>query len=235
MKIALVDDDASSVKKLEQLLVDNFGGSTEIRRFSCGEELLSDFIPGAFELIILDIYMGELTGVQTASLIRGKDKHVKLVFCSSSNEFASESYEVNACYYLKKPFTSDEFSAMLDRLEPDKMELNRILRLPGGREIRLRSVMYADYSAHYMTFHLNGGADTVVRMSFADAEDKLCRYDFFCTPSKGVIINFYEVASLGSDVFVMKDSSSVPISRRRYKEVTQAYAKFRFNLLRQGS
>lgn len=235
MKIALVDDEPVSIANLEQLLIDNFGNYAEIQRFSCGEELLSDFTPGTFELIILDIYMDGLTGVQTARVIRGKDNHVKLVFCSSSNEFASESYEVNACYYLKKPFTPDEFSAMLTRLEPDTMELNRVLRLPGEKNIRLRNIIYADYSAHYMTFHLNDGVNTVVRMSFAEAEDKLCRYDFFCTPSKGVIINFYEVASLGSDVFVMKDSSSVPISRRRYKEVTQAYAKFRFNLLRQGS
>lgn len=235
MKIALVDDDASSVENLEQLLTDNLGDCAEIQRFSCGEALLDGFVPNIFELIILDIYMGGLTGVQTARLIRGKDKHVKLVFCSSSNEFASESYEVNACYYLKKPFTSDEFSAMLDRLEPDTMALNRVLRLPGEKIIRLRSIIYADYSAHYMTFHLTDGADTVVRMSFAEAEEQLCRYPYFCTPSKGVIINFYEVASLGSDVFIMKDSSSVPISRRRYKEVTQAYANFRFNLLRQGS
>lgn len=235
MKIALVDDDASSVENLEQLLTDNLGDCAEIRRFSCGEELLSDFTPGVFELIILDIYMGGLTGVQTARLIRGKDKHVKLVFCSSSNEFASESYEVNACYYLKKPFTPDEFTAMLDRLEPDKMELNRIVHLPGGQSVRLRSIVYADYSAHYMAFHMNDGANAVVRMSFSEAQEQLCRYPYFCTPSKGVIINFYEVASLGSDVFIMKDSSSVPISRRRYKEVTQAYANFRFNLLRQGS
>ena len=39
---------------------------------------------------------GELTGIDVARLIREKDKEVKLVFCTSSNEFAGESYEVNA-------------------------------------------------------------------------------------------------------------------------------------------
>lgn len=232
MKIALVDDEEESAEKIERLLTDNLGASAEIRRFSSGEEFIGNFSAGDFDVVFLDIYMPGITGVQTAKFIRGTDKHVKLVFCSTSNEFASESYAVNACYYLKKPFGSSEFSAMLERLEPEKTENDRILRLPGGRAVKLKSIIYADYSAHYMNFHTSDGENTSVRMSFAEAEEKLCKYPYFCSVSKGVIINFYEIESRTRDVFIMKDGSGVPISRRRYKDVMHAYARFNFDILR---
>ena len=232
MKIALVDDEEESAEKIERLLTDTLGGSAEIRRFNSGEEFCKSFAAGDFDVVFLDIYMPGITGVQTAKFIRGTDKHVKLVFCSTSNEFASESYAVNACYYLKKPFDSSEFSTMLDRFEVEKTGNDRILLLPGGRAVKLKSIIYADYSAHYMNFHTSDGENTSVRMSFAEAEEKLCKYPYFCSVSKGVIINFYEIESRTRDVFIMKDGSGVPISRRRYKDVMHAYARFNFDILR---
>jgi len=233
MKIALVDDDAASVESLERLLRENISGGAQTSRFSSGEEFLDSFVPGSFDVIFLDIYMGGLTGVQTARAVRAKDRYVKLVFCSASNEFASESYEVNACYYLKKPFTQPSFSAMLDRLDPDETDFDRVVRLPDSRAVRLRSIIYADYSAHCVVFHIKNGENAVVRMSFSSALSLLCPHPYFCSPSKGVIINFYEIASRTRDVFVMSSGESIPISRRRYKEVMHAYAHFRFHILRE--
>ena len=233
MKIALVDDEEESAVKIERLLTDNLGDSAEIRQFNSGEEFIAGFSAGDFDVVFLDIYMPGITGVQTAEFIRSTDKHVKLVFCSSSNEFASESYAVNACYYLKKPFDYSEFSAMLERLEPEKTGNDRILLLPGGRAVKRKSIIYADYSAHDMKFHTSDGGKTAVRMSFAEAEEKLCAYPYFRSVSKGVIINFYEIESRTRDVFIMKDGTGIPISRRRYKDVMHAYARFNFDILRQ--
>ena len=41
--------------------------------------------------------MGDLTGVDVARKIRETDHNVRLVFCTTSNDFANESYEVAAC------------------------------------------------------------------------------------------------------------------------------------------
>ena len=233
MKIALVDDDEESAEKLERLLTDNLGDCAVIRRFNSGEEFIENFSAGDFDVVFLDIYMLALTGVQTARIIRNTDKRVKLVFCLTSNEFASESYEVNACYYLKKPFTLQSFSSMLARLDPDETGFDRVVRLPDSKIIRLRSIIYADYSSHRVVFHIKNEKNAVVRMSFADAQTLLCSHAYFCTVSKGVIINFYEIESRTRDVFIMSDGESIPISRRRYKDVLNSYAQFRFHILRQ--
>lgn len=55
---------------------------------------MAAWTPGMCDLVILDIFMGGVTGMDVAREIRRSDREVKLVFCTTSNEFASESYEV---------------------------------------------------------------------------------------------------------------------------------------------
>lgn len=78
--------------------------------------------------------MDKLTGVDVARKIRERDSNVKIVFSTTSNEFASESYEVNACYYLRKPFGRDKVKVMLDRLNLTEIEKMRTVKLPGWHQ-----------------------------------------------------------------------------------------------------
>lgn len=181
MKIALVDDDPRALAQLEQYLTEQLGRETEISHYGSGEALLADWRPGAFELVVLDIYMGGATGMEVARRLRAGDGQVRLAFATSSNDFASESYEVGACYYLRKPFRPEGVRAMLERL---------------------------------------------------DLEPLLCAYPCFCGICRGVVVNFHEVAGRQEDVFLLKDGTRLPISRRRLREVQEAYSAFRFDRLR---
>lgn len=108
MRIALVDDDANAQAVLLRLLTEQIGSTHEITCFSGGEAFLEAWSAGRYELVILDIFMGSLSGMDVARRIRRTDGDVRLVFATSSNEFASESYEVNASFYLRKPFGAPE-------------------------------------------------------------------------------------------------------------------------------
>ena len=130
MKIALVDDDPRALAQLEQYLTEQLGRETEISHYGSGEALLADWRPGAFELVVLDIYMGGATGMEVARRLRAGDGQVRLAFATSSNDFASESYEVGACYYLRKPFRPEGVRAMLERLD---LEFRRVLFRSGRR------------------------------------------------------------------------------------------------------
>lgn len=151
MKIALVDDDPRALAQLEQYLTEQLGRETEISRYGSGEALLADWRPGAFELVVLDIYMGGATGMEVARRLRAGDGQVRLAFATSSNDFASESYEVGACYYLRKPFRPEGVRAMLERLDLEALERSRRLRLPDGSQVVLRSIRYAASDGHRVT------------------------------------------------------------------------------------
>ena len=106
--------------------------------------------------------------------------------------------------------------------------------LPDGATVALRSILYADYAAHCVTLHRQGGQCTVCRAAFAQVEALLCAYPYFFSPSKGIVVNFYEVAAQKGDTFQMSDGSVLPISRRRAREVLDAYSSFLFQRLRKG-
>ena len=98
--------------------------------------------------------------MDVAREIRKSDREVRLVFSTTSNEFASESYEVNACYYLLKPFGKDRVKAMLDRIDLAQLEKMRTVQLPDGTTIVLRDIIYADYAAHCTTLHCKHGRNS---------------------------------------------------------------------------
>jgi two-component SAPR family response regulator len=111
MRIALVDDEIAQLQQLRDLISEELNELVhntphKIDGFRSGQSFLDHWTAGSYDVIILDIFMGSMIGVDVAKRIRDTDPEVKLVFCSRSNEFAAESYQVNAQYYLVKPASS---------------------------------------------------------------------------------------------------------------------------------
>ena len=234
MKIAIVDDDRTMYDRLKIYLGELLADEVNLLYYPSGEAFLAAWKPQAFDLVILDIFMDRITGMEAAREIRRTDRDVKLVFCTTSNEFASESYEVTACYYLHKPFDRERIKAMLDRIDLTQIEKRRVVQLPDGTSAVLRDILYADCAAHCVTLHNKRGEDTVVRTAFSQIEALLCAYPYFLSPTKGVVVNLYEVTAQSGDTFTLRDGSRIPISRRRAKETIDAYSAFRFDQLRKG-
>ena len=113
----------------------------------------------------------------------------------------------------------------------EALERSRRLRLPDGSQVVLRSIRYAASDGHRVTLHCKDG-DRTLRTSFAAVEPLLCAYPCFCGICRGVVVNFHEVAGRQEDVFLLKDGTRLPISRRRLREVQEAYSAFRFDRLR---
>ena len=140
MKIALVDDELNQLLHLKKLLASQLDtlipeASHLIDTYRSGQSFLDHWTAGQYDVIILDIFMGGITGVEVAKEIRRTDRDVKLVFCSHSNEFATESYEVNARYYLLKPATPGSITNMLQRLNLEMIQLQEFVTLPDGHDV----------------------------------------------------------------------------------------------------
>ncbi len=235
MRIALVDDDVQQLDALRLMLssvLDSLGVElTGMDAFSSAEGFCTAWQPGSYDIILLDIFMGEENGVDLARRIRTQDMDVALAFCTSSNEFASESYEVGAGYYLQKPISPENLTAMVRRLDLARIQRNRLLRLPDGFRCLLRNILYTEYSNHSVTFHIWDGEPHSVYMSHGEAETLLTHYKHFCCINKGSIVNLAMVKKITATEFLMRDGQVLPISRRRYKEVQEAYNRYHFEKL----
>lgn len=145
MKIAIVDDSIKDREYLQKEIQEIFFRRTknhiEITTFKSGEELLEYFYDNKegnaslFDIVFLDIYMEDITGVDTARAIRKIDEDVKPIFITTSNEFASESYEVKAEDYLIKPFNKERleknFRETCDKEEKERQDI-KVFRKQSG-------------------------------------------------------------------------------------------------------
>lgn len=233
MKIALVDDEKRQLDILKDTLtvaLAELGLDAEnIECFDAGDVFLAGMEAGKYDIIILDIYIDNLNGVDVARRIREVDEEVALAFCTSSNEYASQSYEVDARYYLQKPITKEKVSAMLKRFNLAKIERNLSVRLPDRSRVPLRHILYTEYLDHSVMFHLKGQDPHTVRTSQGEIETLLLSHKGFFVINKGCVVNFGQVRSISTNAFVMQNGKTVTIARRRFKEIETAYKQYLFD------
>lgn len=236
MRIALVDDEIAQLQHLQQLLSAELNTlmrhtNHQIDTFCSGEDFLNRWKEGSYDVIVLDIFMGGPTGVDVAKRIRQTDLEVKLVFCSRSNEFAAESYQVNAQYYLVKPATVGSVSNMMKRLIPDLTQQETVT-LPDGNVVLLRQILFTEYYNHVVYVHLKDGQVHRLRTNHIIMEELLIPCGYIFSPSKGLLLNFYEITQATDNSALMSDGTTLPVSRRKSKEFSSAYTKFRFQKMR---
>ena len=232
MKIAVVDDLLYEAESLHDILSAELEkkGLTDyhISLFSSGEEFLADYSAGTYDLIFLDIFMDKLSGVDVARHIRSVYDTVSIVFFTTSNEFAAQSYEVDAAYYLNKPIDKDKIASVLEKLNFSRMKNQRFIELPDSTRLLLSDIMYTEKFKHSLTFYLNRRESKSVTLNHAQAEELLNSYEEFNTVGQGTIINFEYVDSLSPDGFIMTDGTVIPIARRRLKEIKDIWTRYCF-------
>ena len=167
MKIAIVDDIKGEAERLSGLVAHYlsthglFCDQTDL--FASGEAFLEHFEPARYDIIFLDIYMSGMTGMETARRIREEDTNCSLLFVTTSPDFAIDSYDVNATYYLLKPIDEAQVTRALDRCNMDRIERDRYVMVPSqGKNVRLflHNIAYTEYvSRRIMVYMKDGGGD----------------------------------------------------------------------------
>ena len=235
LHIAIIDDspeDRRTIRhNMDRCLESRNLPSADYHEFESGESFLTDFRKGSYELLFIDIFMKALTGIETGTVIRDIDPDVKIVFITSSNEFAAESYRVRADYYLLKPLTYKNFRDMLlaIRFFSDPKSPDSFLLLPDESRIAYDDIIYTDYHNHYVYFHRRSSSkEWKIYMSQSEIENLLCQRSNFVSCSRGVIVNFDHVIKFTDSVLYLKGGKTVPVSRRRLAAVKKAYSDFIF-------
>lgn len=238
MRTAIVDDRADDreflAKELYGALRERGYGAAAIDAYEGGEQLLEAFDRGSYDLIFLDIYMKGINGIETGAEIRKKDRDVRLVFITTSNDFAAESYSLRADYYLLKPFSREDILRALDCIDLSDFERKRVAVLPDGSEIPLHDILYSEYFNHRITIHLINGRKKKLRASQLEMEKLLCANDFFATSMKGMIVNLEYVQRIDEGMIYLEEGHCLPVSRRRSSDIRRAHAAILFRSVRKS-
>ena len=117
IRVAVCDDSPEFLQRAVNMVErwsEQSGTPAEIYRFDNGDALLAKNAVTHMDIIFLDIIMPLQNGIDTAKELRQSDNAVKIIFLTSSPEFALDSYEVKAQGYLLKPVTYEKVKETLD-------------------------------------------------------------------------------------------------------------------------
>lgn len=196
-------------------------------------DLLAEMERGTrYDVLFLDVLMPEETGIDTAAEIRGYDSNVKIIFLSSSAEFAVQSYTVGAYFYQLKPIWEESFFRLMDSALSacDKEQTNSlIVRCKTGiTRIELRRLEYCEVIHHTLLFHLTSGKVLESIGSMDELSRQLEPYGRFLRPHRSYLINLEHVQELSYRAVTMSCLAQIPLPRGKYHEVKTAYLKFAF-------
>lgn len=234
LKLAICDDMPQEREALRRFLESYFaqaGYEYEITEYMCGEPLAADYEDGDgdFDLIFLDIFMGELNGLETAKKIRGHNETVPIVFLTTSPDFALEGYEVRAMGYLLKPLVQEKAVALLDHfLREEYAESQKSLLIREGTHVmRLthREIVYIASSNAVLLLHTEKGETHRLYRKLGELEAELGGFGFLrCHQS--FLVNLEHVSETVQSEFMMSDGARVPIRRQDAKKMRDAYFEY---------
>jgi len=179
------------------------------------------------EMLLLDIEMGAMNGVELAKELRQvqKDTMLQLVFITGFPDFIAEGYEVDALHYLIKPVVPAKLFSVLDKAVTNLAKVEKHLRVTYDRRmdfIPLSKIYYIEAQRQYVLIHAEDG-EYRMKTSLAETKGALDEYFFQC--QRSFLVNLRYVAQVKNDCVILKNGIEVPIGRGMAEKIGKEIIK----------
>lgn len=232
MRIAVCDDDERELAILSGLLTEyqlSRERSLDCCFFQSGTDFLCSMKGGEYDLVLLDVLMPGVNGIQAARELRERDKNVKLIFLSSSPEFAVESYSVGTYYYLLKPANANSLFPLLDQIADEMLAQDDQGFILKSRESIVRvsfsALEYVEVINKKVFFHMSDGVYHEVTAALTDFEETLLSRPEFIKTHRSYFVNLSYVQTIGANSIMTKNGHTIPLSRQRRSHVQDTYMR----------
>ncbi len=234
LKIAVCDDSPTFLDNAVSFInkwSEQSGIATEVHTCENGDELISLTASTRIDVVFLDIIMPLLNGIDTAKELRARDSAVRIIFLTSSPEFALESYEVKAQNYLLKPVSYEKIKESLDECarffsyEPLNIVIKTVF---GYQKIYFQDIEYAEAQNKRVIFYLRSGKEAEAVEPLYSFEDKLIDANGFFKCHRSYIVYIPNVDHFGNTEITTKSGKIIPIARGYAKAFKDAYFALMF-------
>ncbi len=225
LTIAICDDNEDQIKELLRLLGEWSADkpfALNIDEYISAESFLFSYPDKPCDLILLDIEMKRLNGMELAKKLRSDGNMLPIVFITGYSEYMNDGYEVEALHYLLKPVDKVKLFAVLDRYIKRHTSENEILLSCDGGNLHISPEMIVYCEAVGKKTHVHLQDKTLVcTMGISNMKNILPEEFIFC--HRSYIVNLRYVRSIGKAEIALDSGKNLPLSRRLYKEVNDRF------------
>lgn len=211
-------------EKLGKQLIDTY----KIYSYSSGKEMLETLETHKYHLVFLDMYMGDILGIEVAKKLREVDGQTIIIFATSSTDFAVEGYEVRAFHYLVKPIMKLQAIGAIEAAINHIVEKeDRYVLLPiqeGLIKIKVQDIYCIECVGRKTLVSILGDSVTCT-YNINTLEEKLDHLGFIRC-HRSFIVNLKYIKFLKNGVIIMENEQEILLSKYRQKEVKVRLAEF---------
>ena len=230
MKIAICEDEIEQQLILEHMLHEmKLGLSFQLSKFSCGEDLVRAYDNNErFSVILLDMQMKGMNGIQTAERIRRFDNNCKIIIVTSILEYAVDGYKINAIDFILKPVMKEKlYQALkkaLSRLQREQVQTFTIITRDKTVVIKLEEILYIESSGRKVNVVCTGGAHTS-NQNITDMEQQLSTKGF-SRISRYYLVNLKHIKEMGTKKAHLDTGISLVIGDKNRDKVKAEYLEY---------
>ena len=238
MKIAICDDEAICRSQLFDMVEDYREARKDreltFEMYSEPTALLQAIYQGShYDIYLLDIVMPKINGIQLAQNLRDAGVDNKIIYLTTSTEYALDSFRVRAFDYLLKPIEKDLLYKTLDdainsiQIKTDKCTI--IKTRDGSARVAFDSISYAELSGRALIYHLNNGSlveSTTIRCSFTEAISDLLTDSRFIQCGASMVFNLHHITSVENEGVLFADIRRVYLNKKLCRELRIAWTTY---------
>lgn len=236
IRVAICDDNETELSRTKVMTnvyaVGNPELEIQLSTFQDPNELLEIIRnrQDTFDILLLDIYVPELTGLQLAHKVREMNDQCQLIFTTSSENHAIEAFSLHAAHYLLKPFTKDQLEDALSKAVAavkGNQQRNIILKTSTGlRKIDITNIIYSETDRHIQNIYLVDNERIQVRLSNGELFKVLSIDSRFFKCGSTYIINLGRITEISTKQILFDDGKTLPVQRRQYRELLERYTSY---------
>ena len=227
--IAVVEDEKICSVQMQQFLgqyQEENSVRFKVSVFEAAAQILDQYEP-VYDMILMDIDMPGINGMDAAQKIRQTDQDVVIVFITNIASFAIRGYEVGAMDFVVKPITYYNFSTRLTRAlkrsrsrEPRQM----ILTLADGvRKLEVSRIYYVEVQNRMLHYYTQEG-EFVVRGTMQSVQQMLEAYSF-AKCNHWYMVNLRHVSEVKKNMVIV-GQYELEISRRNRTPFLKALTEY---------
>ena len=236
IRILIADDDAG-MRTVMRKLVERAEGYALAGEASDGEELLALYDSERPDVVLMDVEMPKIDGVECAKIIQDRNPRTVLVFATAHEQYMRSAFEVYAFDYLVKPYQTSQLEHVLsgairlmEESEP-QVEIRmprQTVRMPHGQIAAIAS------HGHTLDVFTVSGSRLISLQTFAELEAMLQGDERFLPCNRGVLVNMDEALKLDGDSIILMNGMRFPIRQRNRLEMVNRFSEYQIRRMKRG-
>lgn len=225
-RIAICDDEQNQIEYITSIVASwsaHEGHGCEIRTFASTEAFLFEYEEDkAYDILLLDVEMKNINGIELAKRIRKDNNRAEIIFITSHFEFVGEGYEVDALHYLIKPISAEKLTQVLTKAaEKISVEPPSVVISCEGETVKLyeADIRYVESFLHYIVIHTKD-KEYKIRENISVFENRVS--DDFYRIHRSYLVSLKHITRI-SRTSVNIGNTELPLSRGKYDDINRAF------------